>query len=159
LETTSQQYWNLQEKARIYHHDILIYTTGANIGRTNIYLDNKQALASNHVNILRLKNENHIYVGFVLNSIIGRLQTEKLSAGSAQAELYPKDIDNFIIPFIKEENQQKIERLYIESFTYEKRSKQLLEIAKKGVEKAIESDEETARKWINEELGKLGIEV
>ncbi|MBD2394688.1 N-6 DNA methylase [Cyanobacterium aponinum FACHB-4101] len=159
LETTSQQYWNLQEKARIYHHDILIYTTGANIGRTNIYLDNKQALASNHVNILRLKNENHIYVGFVLNSIIGRLQTEKLSAGSAQAELYPKDIDNFIIPFIKEENQQKIERLYIESFTYEKRSKQLLEIAKKGVEKAIESDEETAIKWINEELEKLGIEV
>ncbi len=39
------------------------------------------------------------------------------------------------------------------------RSKQLLEIAKKGVEKAIESEEETAIKWINEELEKIGIEL
>ncbi len=37
------------------------------------------------------------------------------------------------------------------------RSKQLLEIAKKGVKKAIETEEETPIKWMNEELGKIGV--
>jgi len=37
------------------------------------------------------------------------------------------------------------------------KSKALLEIAKKGVEMVIEQDETTAEKWINKEVGKLGI--
>lgn len=79
FEKTDLSIWEIQKRARVYKDDILVYTTGANIGRTNIYLKDDKALASNHVNILRLKSENPHYVGFVMNSIIGRLQTEKLS--------------------------------------------------------------------------------
>lgn len=46
-----------------------------------------------------------------------------------------------------------------ESFRLRQQSKQLLEIAKKGVEKAIESEEETAIKWINGELEKMDINI
>ena len=95
FEKTNSDSWDTQIKARIYRNDILTYTTGANIGRTQVYLSNEKALASNHVNILRIEHENPVYVAFVLNSKIGRLQTEQLSAGSTQQELYPKDIDNF----------------------------------------------------------------
>jgi restriction endonuclease S subunit len=159
FEKTNVENWNTQEKARVYKNDILIYTTGANIGRTNVYLSDEQAIASNHVNILRLKKENQIYVGFVINSIIGRLQTEKLSAGSAQAELYPKDIDNFVIPFISGDKQQQIIDKYVMSLEQKQKSKQLLEIAKIGVERAIETDEETATIWINQQLERLGINL
>ncbi len=38
------------------------------------------------------------------------------------------------------------------------RSKNLLEIAKTGVEKAIEENEEVAINWINEQLKNLGID-
>ncbi|GAB4386845.1 MAG: hypothetical protein Kow00121_54330 [Elainellaceae cyanobacterium] len=62
---------------------------------------------------LRLKQENQIYVGFVLNSLIGRLQTEKLSAGSAQAELYSKGIGNFLVPFISKEKQEQVVSQYV----------------------------------------------
>ncbi|MCA2643250.1 MULTISPECIES: restriction endonuclease subunit S [unclassified Microcystis] len=157
FEKTELVNWNFQEKARVYRNDILIYTTGANIGRTNIYLSDEKALASNHVNILRLNQENQIYVGFVINSLIGRLQTEKLSAGSAQAELYPRDIDNFLIPFIAEEKQEQVINHYVLSLERKQKSKQLLEIAKIGVEKAIETDEETATAWINQQLESLDI--
>jgi len=157
FEKTDESNWNIQERARVFENDILIYTTGANIGRTNVYLSNEQAIASNHVNILRLKEESQIYVGFVINSIIGRLQTEKLSAGSAQAELYPKDIDNFVLPFIDKNIEQKISDKYISSFAIKKQSKQLLEIAKIGVEKAIEENEEEATNWINQQLKSLEI--
>lgn len=159
FEKTDIVNWDNQQKARVFPNDILIYTTGANIGRTNVYLSEEKALASNHVNILRLHNENQVYVGFTINSIIGRLQTEKLSAGSAQAELYPKDIDNFIIPFIKQDKQQEIVEKYILSLNQKNKSKQLLEIAKTAVEKAIETDETNATDWINQQLQTLNIDI
>lgn len=39
------------------------------------------------------------------------------------------------------------------------KSKQLLEIAKTGVERAIEADEATATTWINQQLEALNIKL
>lgn len=151
FEKTNVAFWKTQKRARVFKGDILTYTTGANIGRTQVYLLEKKALASNHVNILRLKEGyNPFYVGFVMNSHIGRMQTEKLSAGSAQAELYPKDIDQFIIPFCSDESQSNIIEQIEESFKIKKQSEHLLEVAKTAVEMAIEQDEETAIAFIND---------
>ena len=157
FEKTHKENWDLQKRARVFKGDILTYTTGAKIGRTQVYLPDKKALASNHVNILRLKNGiNSSYVAFAMNSFVGRLQTEKFCAGSAQVELYPKDIDEFIIPLIDEADQLKIQNLIEESFRLKKQSEHLLELAKIAVEKAIEEDEETAMEFINLEVEKIG---
>lgn len=127
----------------------MTYTTGANIGRTQTYLIDKPALGSNHVNIIRLKKEmNPIYVGFVMNSIIGRLQTDKYSAGSAQPELYPKDLDEFLIPILPELAQYAIANKIQESFKLQKETKLLLEAAKNAVEIAIEKNEKEAIKYL-----------
>jgi len=148
FEKTTLDNWDNQPKARVFRNDILIYTTGANIGRTQVYLSDKQALASNHVNILRIQNENPIYVAFVLNSKLGRLQTEQLSAGSAQQELYPKDIENFYIPFVPPNIQSQIANLVQDSFTLKAKSERLLEVAKRAVEIAIEQDEAAGMAYI-----------
>jgi type I restriction enzyme S subunit len=153
FEKTNLKSWNIQSKAQIFRNDILIYTTGANIGRTQVYLSDKKALASNHVNILRLKNENVVYVAFVLNAKIGRLQTEQLSAGSAQQELYPKDIANFYVPFIDLKHQTKISALVQKSFSLNTESERLLEVAKLAVEIAIEKGEKAAMKYLSKEIG------
>lgn len=152
FEKTSNEYWNLQERARVFKGDILIYTTGANIGRTQVYQIDKKAIASNHVNILRLKEGNPFYVGFVMNSIVGRMQTDKFSAGSAQAELYPKDVDEFLIPMIDSDSQKVIISLLEKSHLLQKESKSLLEITKSTVELAIENNEVAALKFINESV-------
>ena len=47
----------------------------------------------------------------------------------------------------------------LESLDLKLKSKQLLEIAKTGVEKAIETDEATATNWINQQLAILGIDI
>lgn len=140
FERTHEQNWNLQSEAKVFKYDILTYTTGANVGRTNIYFENDKALASNHVNILRLREENPIYVNVVLNSMIGRLQTRRLVTGSAQVELYPGDIDKFIIPFIDTKKQEHISSLVEESYSAKREAKALLEAAKKRVEDMIEKD-------------------
>lgn len=149
FEKTTLEHWDLQLKARIFAKDILTYTTGANIGRTQIYLSENKALASNHVNILRITGENPVYVAFVLNSLIGRLQTEKLSAGSAQQELYPKDIECFYIPFILPELQQEISEKVQKSFVLRIESERLLNLAKEAVEVAIEKGESEAMKLLS----------
>ncbi len=144
FEKTSISNWEEQQKAQVFRNDILIYTTGANIGRTAIYLSDKQALASNHVNILRVKAKDKIYVAFVLNSLVGRLQTEKLSAGSAQQELYPKDVVQFYVPFISDNKQAEISLKILEFYALRSQSIELLGRAKRAVEVAIESGESAA---------------
>ncbi len=151
FEKTSLDYWVKQKRARVFKEDILTYTTGANIGRTQVYNIENKALASNHVNIVRLKDGyNANYIGFVMNSQIGRMQTEQLSAGSAQAELYPKDIDNFLIPIIDETKQVEIMKFLNESDVLKKQSEKLLDLAKIALEKAIEENEEQAMKFIKD---------
>jgi restriction endonuclease S subunit len=156
FEKTDLEYWEKQEKARVFKDDILTYTTGANIGRTQVYRSEKKALASNHVNIIRLKNENPYYIAFILNSIIGRLQTDKRSAGSAQVELYPKDLDEFMVPIIHVKKQDRIIGLIEGSFELKVESDRLLTYAKKAVEIAIEEGERTAMKFLNDNTKKDG---
>jgi len=148
FERTGSDCWGSQKRARVQHNDILVYTTGANIGRSQPYLSEKPALASNHVNILRIQGEDPIYVAFVMNSLIGRMQTERLSAGTAQAELYPKDVSQFLIPFVSKKKQKEIVALLLESREKKAESHRLLEKAKQAVEIAIEKGEEAAMAYL-----------
>ena len=148
FEKAESSCWKKQKRARVQRNDILVYTTGANIGRSQPYLSDEPALASNHVNILRIKFEDPIYVAFVMNSLIGRMQTERLSAGTAQAELYPKDISQFIIPFVSKKMQNEIVCSILEARDKKAESRDLLEKARRAVEIAIEQGEEAAMAYL-----------
>lgn len=135
-------------KARIQKNDILVYTTGAKIGRSGIYFADTPALASNHVNILRVSEENPLYVGAVMNSMIGRWQTRRQCTGSAQVEIYPAVIARFVIPFVDTATQETIAEKMRESYAARHEAKALLEVAKRAVEIAIEQDENAALDWL-----------
>jgi restriction endonuclease S subunit len=139
LQKTTKHLFNLSPEAHIQPDDLLIYTTGAYIGRTNVYLDESPAFASNHVNILRLLLDiDHAYMSMVFQSIIGQYQTQKHARGSAQAELYPADIDKFVVPLLSLGKQQEIGNLVRESLIKQRESAHLLDQAKSRVEQLIE---------------------
>lgn len=139
LEKTSSQVFAASPVAHIRQNDLLIYTTGAYIGRTNVYLSDNPAFASNHVNILRITPDiDAAYMGMVFQSVVGQFQTQKHSRGSAQAELYPNDIDKFIVPILPFEQQRIIGDLVRESLVKQRESARLLEQAKTFVEQLIE---------------------
>jgi hypothetical protein len=99
-----------------------------------------------------------VYLSIYLNSIIGKLFVEKHFKGSSgQIELYPSEIAQFQIWNAPESVQQKIRSKVEASHQKREQSKQLLEIAKTGVEQAIETNEATATAWINQQLTMLGI--
>jgi restriction endonuclease S subunit len=113
--------------------------------------------------ILRLKviNKEYLpeYLTLVLNSLIVQEQIERVSSGALIKHWLVDQINNTVIPKLDIEKQKEIVSKIQESFKCREQSKQLLEIAKLGVEKAIEENEETATNWINQELLRLDIKL
>ena len=144
LEKTTTAWAGRNSRAKIYAGDILTYTTGAKIGRTAHFDVDISAVASNHVNILRLTEGDPAYVAFVLNSFVGRTQTERHLSGSAQPELYPSNIDDFSIPLVSEDVQSEITANVRQSHELVSRTFQLLECATSAVDAAIKEGERAA---------------
>ena len=111
--------------------------------------------------ILRLKIDNRQvlpeYLTLVLNSVIVQKQIERDAGGSIINHWRPDQVKATIIPILENGKQKEIMELVEKSFDDRKLSKSILEIAKRGVEMAIEKNEEEAGKWINSELAKLEI--
>ncbi|MEQ8995705.1 MAG: hypothetical protein RID53_04270 [Coleofasciculus sp. B1-GNL1-01] len=101
-----------------------------------------------------------MYLSIYINSIAGQLQVQKRLQGTSEIiRVYPNDIANFLIWDAPKSIQQKIRAKVEESHQKREQSKQLLEIAKTGVERAIETDEATATAWINQQLEALGVKL
>ena len=113
--------------------------------------------------ILRLKMDNKQvlpeYLTLVLNSVIVQKQIERDAGGSIINHWRPDQVKATLIPVLKQDKQKEIKELIERSFNDRKSSKSLLEIAKQGVEMAIEEDEQEAEKWIENKLTESGIEI
>jgi hypothetical protein len=84
----------------------------------------------------------------------GKYQVVNYFKGSiGQIELYPKDIENFFIHLIDEDTRAQIADLLQESLTLKAESERLLETTKRAFEIAIETDEQTAIDYINDQTG------
>ena len=148
-EKTTQLFYDDEnnKKARIKNLDVLMYSTGAYVGRTNSYLGEQKAIASNHVAIIRPDTKvcNPVYLALFLNSPAGLMQTDQRASGSAQREIYPQDIVKYqvFIPHDKNgkpdlEWQKKLADKVISANKAKMEAKQKLEEAKLLVEKEIE---------------------
>lgn len=84
------------------------------------------------------KNINREYLVLVLNSIVGNLQLERIGTGGVQTNISYNDIKNVLVPELETNTQQKIAELVKKSHEARKKSKELLEEAKREVEEMIE---------------------
>ncbi len=75
-----------------------------------------------------------------------------------QTNLNLTEVSNLEIPVLPLDVQDSISAQIQSSFDLKQQSKQLLEIAKTGVERAILENEERAIAWMNQQLNTLGIE-
>lgn len=152
-------YNTLKDKYSPKVGDILMTKDGT-IGITSVINHDYEAILSGA--FLRLLTKIDIekeYVALVLNSLICRKQVEMLSGGAVINHLKPSDAMNLIIPVLNNEIQRQISDTLIKSKEQRVISKAFLEIAKTGVEKAIEESEEYATKWINQELERLHLQI
>ncbi|MCV6608285.1 MAG: hypothetical protein OIF32_08740, partial [Campylobacterales bacterium] len=99
----------------------------------------------------RLPDELNPYVyTLFFNSKYNRLLIDRLSRGSVQQRLNQETLKELLIPLIEQTIQSQIESKIKESFKLKEESKNLLELAKRSVEIAIEEDEKSALKYVEE---------
>ena len=84
----------------------------------------------------------------MLNSILTQEQINRDVGGSVILHWRPEQVAGTVIPILSQEKQIDIEQKVTESFNLRKRAKDFLECAKRGVEIAIEQDEQMAIDWL-----------
>lgn len=90
---------------------------------------------------------------------MGQLQLKRGCSGTILAAISKEELNKIVLPNIKPEKQKQIKENIQKMYQLKFKSKQLLEIAKRGVEIAIEENEEVATNWINERISKIDVKL
>ena len=118
----------------------ILFTKDGTIGISHLLKEDFNGILSSA--FLRLKQKKEFdeeCLTLILNSILTKLQVEKLSGGALINHLKPSDFQNLKIPLISQNTQKQISSLTEKSHALRKQSKELLEEAKRKVEKEIEN--------------------
>ena len=130
-------------------------------GRCAIFDHEFEANINQAVSILRF-DENQfkrLYLVVFFNSKIGKIYVSKYARQGLQTNLNLNEVAELKIPILDWRLQEEISQKVQDSFDVKEKSKQLLEIAKTGVEQAIETNEATATTWITQQLEALNIKL
>lgn len=143
----------------VFRDDVLVSMTGT-IGNVAVYsIDDSAIINQNIVKLTCNKSIIYPYVLALYIKSIGRSLLIRQQTGNVQPYVNIPNFQNLIVPLLFKEVQDRILDFLEKASNQRTKSKQLLEIAKIGVEKAIETDEATAKDWINQQLENLGIDI
>lgn len=149
---------SLRLKDKVELGEILISMSGT-IGLCCHIRDQINAFINQRIMKLKPVNFSGEVLALIINSDVGKMQLQRVGTGGVQTNLANSDILNIKIPMLSSSIQQKISKNIHQSLDLKHKSKQLLEIAKTGVELAIETDEEGAIAWMNQQLEALGVKL
>ena len=137
---TDRKFIEKYPEYKVQSEDVLFYSVGAYLGRTNVLLTQIDAVPASFITLIRTKKNicSSMFLAVFLNSKVGQLQSGQRKSASAQQYIYPKDIGEFIIPILPDKTQQEIASLVRQSHEARNKAKQLLEEAKSKVENLIE---------------------
>lgn len=121
-------------------NDLLFYSVGAYLGKTNLWLNDDKVVPASFITLLRCENPYDAgYLMVLLNSKYGILQSKTFQSGTSQQYIYPKDIRQFQVPVVENEIKEQLYSLIIQSHKSKLMSKSLLLEAKNTVEHFIEN--------------------
>lgn len=121
--------------------------------------DNNNALCSTGFYVINSNSINSETLFCLMKSEFIQMQLKRGCSGTILTAINKDEFENIILPKINNNVQIQIKENIQEMYKLRCQSKQFLEIAKRGVEIAIEQDEDIATRWINQELQKIGVEL
>ena len=95
----------------------------------------------------------------LLKSSVGQLQLKKGCSGTILTAIGDDEFKRIILPDLSAEIQKDIKKKITEMYDAKRLSKHLLDIAKRGVEMAIDKSEKDAESFINVEIRKLKVNL
>jgi type I restriction enzyme, S subunit len=142
--------------------DTILFSKDGTVGLAYLLREEGHFITSGAILHLTIKDKNEVlpeYLTLALNSQLVQMQAERDAGGSIIMHWRVSEIEQVIVPVINFDKQKEIALLVEESFKLKAQSETLLEIAKRGVELAIEQDEATAQTWMEAESAKLGVSL
>lgn len=135
--------------------DTVLFSKDGSVGTAYLLRENLHGVTSGAILHLSLKRDDVLpeYLTLVLNSKLVQMQAERDAGGSIILHWRVGEIENVILPIIDLAIQTNISKLVQQSFTLKAQSEHLLNVTKRAVEIAIETDEQTAVAYINEQTG------
>ncbi|MBU2579280.1 restriction endonuclease subunit S [Patescibacteria group bacterium] len=138
--------------------DVVVSSIEGSLGSIALITENwTNALCSSGFFVANSDKINSETLLVLLKTKIGQMQLKKGCKGTILTAINKDELSKIVLPKIGSKTQEQIKEKITEMYQTKKLSKSLLEIAKRGVEMAIEKDEPEAEKWINGELDKLEI--
>ena len=135
----------------------ILFSKDGSVGIAYHLRQNYNGITSGAILHLNVKDETRIlpeYLTLALNSKVVQMQAERDAGGSIILHWRVGEIENVVVPIIDFDKQREIADLIEQSFSLKKQSENLLEVAKKAVEIAIEENEENALEYIKTETNK-----
>lgn len=126
----------LSPKDKICKNDILISMSGS-IGLCCVVRENINAMLNQRILKISVSYFDENVLCLLINSILCRLQLQRIGTGGVQTNISGDDILNILIPKIAIETQTQIAEKIKQSFLLRKLSSELLETAKAKVEHEI----------------------
>ena len=127
---------SLSPKDKVKKGDILISMSGS-IGLSCVVRETLHAMVNQRILKISIDGFNADVLVLLLNSVLCKLQFERIGTGGVQTNLATSDILNILIPKINPNTQDSIASYIKQSFALRSEAKALLEEAKVKVESAI----------------------
>jgi type I restriction enzyme S subunit len=140
-------------KIKVANGDLIVSTVRPYRGAVSIInTEDTDLVVSGAFTVLRSKLENNYstqVLQVLLRTQIYKDFMLKYNVGSSYPVIKDENIMNLPIPLLSDKVQEKIEAKIKQSFALKERSKQLLDLAKRAVEVAIEDSEQSAMELIS----------
>lgn len=144
---------NLPTRARriVKTNDIIVSSVEGSLNSISLITENyNNSLCSTGFFVLKTQKLNSESLLIFLKSIIGQMQLKRGCKGTILTSIDKNELKQIIIPLLPLSIQTLISSKIQQSFENREKSKQLLEVAKRAVEIAIEENEEAGLKYIEE---------
>jgi restriction endonuclease S subunit len=129
----------------------ILFSKDGSVGEAYCLREDANFITSGAVLHLTIRNKKTVlpeYLTLALNSTLIKMQSERDAGGSIILHWRISEIENVIVPIVDIAIQTKIAELIQQSFTLKSQSEALLTTAKRAVELAIETNEQTALDFI-----------
>lgn len=148
----------LRARRKVQKGDLVVSTIEGSLESIALITEDwKNALCSTGFFAVNSDKINSETLLVLLKTKVGQLQLKKGCKGTILTAIGKDELSKIVLPKIDPKTQEEIKKKITEMYETKKLSKSLLEIAKRGVEMAIEKNGEEAEKWINSEISKLRI--
>jgi type I restriction enzyme, S subunit len=131
----------------------ILFSKDGSVGEAYCLREDADFITSGAVLHLDIRDTSELlpeYLTLVLNSTLVKMQAERDAGGSIILHWRLDEIENTIVPLVDLPAQAKIADLVNESFSLKGESEQILNVAKRAVEIAIEQNENAGMKYIRE---------